>query len=342
MGLIKAVLEAIHGEDDRIAGRAVSRLTLPLLSTNTTSATVESTIGFGEFTDATGNARISVNGELIDVSSRTEIPGNMQFLGLTRGVNGTRVQSHPAGSVVFDQSENTSAYHHVRRGFLVNYAQGEDLDVIGRNNGLHKCGGLDQETWRRLIKCMSYLPKNTDYAIERVLTAYFDDTTSWEVFRRPNEPYRIYVRVTVPLETSIRGRFILTGGTQRLTTGLTTVTTPWPIRTVAGVYADTVAARRGMREGLTNYFSGGGSFVLGASSITLGSSPGAIGTPVIVDYTAYDGVSAGAGYHYLAENEAVLDAGDRWAYLSDPTAALTCLLNQVRPSGFRVFVSLRS
>lgn len=341
MGLIKAILEAIHGEDNRIAGRAITQLSAVLLSTNTTSMIVNSTIGFGELYDGTLQARVMIDDEIIDAATRTQTPGDMRFLSLTRGVLGTKIQDHSPGAVVYDLSENTSTIHLAKRGFLLRYAQAEDLDVIGRNLGLHKCRGIDQETWRRVIQAMAYLPKQTIHAFECVLTAYFNNTTSWELYTKPQDPYRVYVRVTLPLSTTVRGRFYLNHSAERLTTGLTTVTTTRAIRTVAGVYLNTLAARRGMRQGMTNYFTAG-SFVLGSTTITLGSSPGAIGTDVIVDYAAYNGTEATRGHHYLAPNELARDSDDRYAYLSDPAATIRCLLNQVRPSATQVYVSLRS
>lgn len=341
MGLIKAILEAIHGEDNRIAGRAITQLEAVLASTNTTSMLVSSTIGFGLLYDGTTQARVMIDDEIIDAALSTQTPGDMRFLTLTRGVLGTKVQDHSVGAVVYDLSDNTSALHLTKRGFLLRFAQDEDLNVIGRNLGLHKCRGIDQETWRRVIKAMAYLPKQTVHAFEAVLEAYFDDTTSWELYTKPQDPYRVYVRVTLPGGSSVRGSFYFNSSDVRLTTGLTTVTTARAIRTVSGVYLNTLAARRGMRSGMTNYFTSG-SFVLGATSITLGSSPGAIGTSVIVDYAAYNGSEATRGHHYLATNELSRDSDDRYAYLTDPTATIRCLLNQVRPSATQVYVSLRS
>ena len=70
------------------------------------------------------------------------------------------------------------------------------------------------------------------------------------------------------------------------------------------------------------------------STITLGTSPGAGGTPVIVDYTAFSA-------HYLAENETTLHDADFYAYLADPLLATRCLLEQVRAAGIQVEVSAK-
>lgn len=326
MGLLKAMLDAIHGEDNRIAGRAFTRLTSPLSSTETAQMDVESTLGFGEWADGAGTGRVLINGEVIDFAARTSAPP-YRFTTLTRGVLDSKVKEHRVGSLVYDLAENSSALDLVRRGFLVAFAIGEDLDVIGRNLGVEKCPGITEEQWRRIIQTIAYLPKQTVNAFEQALNALYNDPTMFAVVERIiTNPWTVFVEIDATLQDNIRGRFYLNGGESRVTTGLTAVTTTQIINHVIGVYADTTAARRGLREGLTNYFSGG-SFV--GNTITLGSSPGGIGTPVLVDYGAFRG-------HYLALDETVRDDGDRWAYLTDPLRTARCLLDQVRAAGIKV------
>ncbi len=64
--LLKAMLDAIHKEDDLLGGRAVTRLASQLTDDETSSIAVESTLGFGEFTDSEGDGRLLIGGELID------------------------------------------------------------------------------------------------------------------------------------------------------------------------------------------------------------------------------------------------------------------------------------
>jgi len=330
VGLIQSVVEAIHGEDDRIAGQSVTRLVAPLTATSSV-AIVQSTIGFGLLVDGTLQALLLIEGEVVEAVSRTQVPGNFQFLSLTRGARGTEAKAHPAGALVYDVAGNSSARDLVSRGLFVDTAQDTDLDVIGRNLGLHKCAGLPQETWRRVIKAVAYLPKQPLAAFERVLTAYFNNTTSWEIYELPRKTYEIFVDVDVDLATSVQGRFFLNGGLSRLTTGLTTVTTPYPIGHVLRVVLATTNTRRGHRFGVTNYFS---SFV--GSTITLNASPGAIGTEVLIDWRP-----ASNSFHYLAPDTGTVNAGDRYAYFSDSTSILQCLLDQVRAAGTRVTILTR-
>lgn len=327
MGLLKAMLDAIHNEDNRIAGVAVTRLTAQLAEDDTTDLSVESTIGFGEDTDGLADAKLLINGEIVYATGRLNGPTTFKFTGLTRGVVSSTVRTHPPGTLVYDLSRNKSALDLVRRGLFVSTALAEDLNIIGRNLGLHRCSGIDDETWRRLIKAMAYLPKTTVQAFELALTALYDNTTSWEVNERLiSDPYKVFVNVSPAVAAAQRGHFYLNGGETALTTGGLSVDTDYLINNVIGVYDDTPLTRRGWREGFTNYYSGG-SFL--GSTITLGSSPGAAGTPVIVDYGAFRG-------HSLALDTTLLDDEDFYPYLADPLSTVRCVLNQVRAAGVKV------
>ncbi len=354
MSLLEALVDGIVGEDERIAGKAFSRLTVVLNEADTTSATVESTLGFGEWDDGAADALLLINGEILYVTGRTD---PFVFTGLSRGFLDTEAQTHPVGTLVYDLSENTSALDHVRRGFLVDFAVGEDLDVIGRNLGLTKCVGITEDEWRAIIKAIAYLPKSTSDAFVAALDALWG-SGNYDILESPAVPWQVCVDILVGLSTTLQGRFMLNGGEPQLTTGANTVDTTYPLLSptlaaypgspnqilglrehtypagavgtaIVGVYDDTPETRRGTRDGLTNYFLPGGS-VLG-STVTLGTSPGALGTLVIVDYTAFSA-------HYLAENETTLHADDFYTYLSDPLLATRCLLEQIRAAGIKVEV----
>lgn len=364
MGILRAVLDAIMGGANRAGGRAVTKLSAPLTAAETSTMEVESTLRFGEWVDDASDARLLVGGEIIEATGRT----SSTFTGLTRGPD---PKGYPAGTLVLDMSQNVSAVDLVRRGIFVDTAIGEDLDTIGRNLGLRKCPSIDQETWRRIIKAVAYLPKTTIDAFDKALEALTNDSTAYEITERLlTHPYEIFVAIEVALVSNdpdgIVGRFVLTGGHPQVTDGLTQVSVSMfgsavKLQSVRGVYLDTLGARRGLRDGLTNYFSGGGSFVAGTDVITLGSSPGPIGTEVLVDFTAY-GSATPINYHYLGTgfgaDQVNLDLrysagdvttiqtiqhddGDRWAYLSDPLLAARCLLNEIRQAGTHVTVSTK-
>jgi len=209
-GLLQALVEAIHGSDEKIGGQRITRLVAPLSAEETASMTVESSVGFGEWTDGASDARLLINNEIIAASGRTDTG----FTGLTRGEEATRAVLHPEGSIVYDVSRNVSAIDRVRRGLLINYATGIDLDVIGANLGLTRCPTIGEEQWRRFIKAIAYLPKQTLDAFREAMTALTDDPTAYTLIEEPiNRPYQVTVEVTPPASTGLRGRFYLNAGT---------------------------------------------------------------------------------------------------------------------------------
>lgn len=360
-GLFSAILDAIFGSDEDLAGKPVTRLLAPLLDTETTTMTVESTLSIGENTDGSNDARLLVGGEIISATGRTDGPGTFTFDTLSRGLDNTKVGTHPPGTLVFDLSRNASALDYLRRGLLVDHAVGEDLDIIGRNLGLTRCPGVTQEQWRAIIKAVAYLPKTTIHAFDEALTALLGASQYAIRENITADPWKVFVSIITTLATSLQGRFFVNGGEPQLTTGLNSVEVdyaavdgveaPYPgavtatfglreiaypadvaADAIAGIYIDTPQVRRGLREGLTNYFLPGGT--VSGTTITLGTSPGAIGTAVIVDYTAFSA-------HYLAYNENIQDDGDFYAYLSDPLLAARCLLEQIRAAGVQVEVTIK-
>lgn len=364
LGNLRAILDAILKEDDRIGGRAVTRLSATLSSAELGCMEVESTIGFGEYTDGTRDAMLLVGGELIYALGRNaNVP--FAFSRLTRAMEATEAKTHPAGTLVLDMSRNTSAVDHVRRGMLVNYAVGEDLNVIARNLGLHRCPGLTEAQFRAVIKAIAYYPKQIRQAYVELLQALTGGTEASGAFRiverLVSSPWHVFVDLAVALSTDLRGRFLLNGGEEQGTTGALEVVVDYPVlvppnaanaaalgklvegRTLTfpggsagtlafGVYDDTPLTRRGFRDGFTNYAAGGSA---AGRTITLGSSPGAAGTPVLVDYAAFPA-------HYLAYDETVRQEAtqdDHWAYLADPLLAARCLLNQIRQAGVKIELS---
>lgn len=326
MGLFSAVLDAIFGQDDLIAGQRVTKLTAALSETETGSMQVLSTNGFGFRFDGTTISRVLVGGEIIESATRSA----SAFDTLTRGASDTDAKLHRPGALVYDLSENRSAKDAVRRGVLVNWAEGEDLDVIGANLGLRRCVGIDDDTWREVIKAIAYLPKQTLDAFRQALEALLgpgnfnvrEDTVS--------SPYQVFVEIVAALTGTLKGKFFLNGGEPQLTTGPTTVVTDYDINQVLGVFDDTPLTRRGYREGFTNYAT---TNTFAGDTITLDVSPGAAGTPVIVDYGTFEA-------HYLADDETILDEDDFYAYLSDPFLAARCVLDQIRAAGIHINFSV--
>ncbi|MCZ6870545.1 MAG: hypothetical protein O7G84_13670 [Gammaproteobacteria bacterium] len=456
-GLFSAMLDAIHGSDEKLGGQAVTQLRVAL-EPGATEILVISTIGFGEFEDGTGDARVVVGSEIISCSART----NDTFTIDERGIDSTIIQPrYPTNSVVFDESRNTSALDLTRRGMLVNFAIGADLDVVGRNLGVEKCPGLTDSIWRDIIKSVAYLAKQPLGAIQIALEALLGPAGFVLFERTVSSPNRFFVEVVTAPTPSLQGKFFLNYGEPQVVqaggivdvtfpiTGVpfdgapaignirvvsgsalvdgevfvlddgtnpavtyefddngsvipsptlravaftatsseedvrdaivaaiagtptlditgallgiqnvtlthqsplasgnvavtTTVAAPLFVVTgmaggedpgtigVTGVFLDIPSSREGLRDGLTNFFTGG-SFV--GSQITLGTDPGP-GTLVIVDYNAHPA-------HYVAPIAFVNDGTDFPPYFSDNLLGAQCLLDQVRAAGVGVELSAK-
>ncbi|MDW7643455.1 MAG: hypothetical protein SCI25_00270 [Desulfuromonadales bacterium] len=89
-------------------------------------------------------------------------------------------------------------------------------------------------------------------------------------------------------------------GEAQASTGDLSVSTAHPIGRVRGVYRATDTNRTG-----TNYFAGG-SATANTQTITLGISPGATGTPLLIDYDIYNGLPVGAS---LSPTSTLVDSG---------------------------------
>jgi hypothetical protein len=349
VGLIEALLEAIHREDELIGGRAFTRLTVPLGKDEVTSIDVDSTVGFGEWKDGAGNARVLINGEVIGCASKT----NSTFDTLTRGIKESPIpRIHPEGSLVWDFSQNLSALDHLRRGLFVAFAREADLDTIARNLGLKKCIGISEDIWREFIKAIAYLPKNVTTAYAEALDVIFGPGNYELTELYPIEPFSILIRIVIPTLNNLRGKMYLNGGEKQATTGTNSVDVNYPVVGttpvgVGGVYkrpSSTVlsAADVGLGRGGTDYYQDAG---YASTTITLGATPGAAGTLVVVDYTAFQAhYLAGDGVDSMPPNgplpkdsDLVRDGGDDYyAYLSDVTAATRCLLDQIRMAGVKM------
>lgn len=322
-GLLRAILDAIHGEDDRIGGVSVSQLTTPLTADETGTINLETTLRFGEVLDSAGDGQVIVGGEIIYATGRTDTT----FTGLSRGLMGSQRKFHPTGTLVYDFAQNRSAVDLVRRALLVRYAQGGDLTTVGRNLGLERCPNLTDDQWRQVIELVAYMPRQPLLTFSQILDIVYPG--SYEVIRRVSEPWVVNINIQTILQNELRGKFMLNGYEKQLTTGLNTVVTTYPINQVVSVLDDRPLAYLGF-EG-TDYFAGG-SFV--GNTITLGSSPGPIGTPVLVNYGSFTA-------HHVPANANVDQDGDYYPYLSDEADRVLCLLDLVQAAGIEVRVGIK-
>lgn len=86
-------------------------------------------------------------------------------------------QYHKPLSLCTDFSRFMSAVDKYRRSFLVAYAEGEDLNILGSNLGVDRPPELtDDEIFRRLIMAVAYAPRGTLFAAEQVLDVLLGET----------------------------------------------------------------------------------------------------------------------------------------------------------------------
>ena len=185
---------------------------IPSGSTQSSKATrvlpVESVLNWG------GEGKIGIGGVVYRYASRTDtsLEGITHVKGgvLTAGLK----ISHPIESTVIDLSQSQSAIDLVRRAMLVDYAEGEDLNAIGRNLGVNRLPFLgEDDTFRDIVKALAYNPRGTIFGLELALAALVGEG-NFEIYEDLiNFPCTVFIRLlgaAVTSDTSA-GKTYLTG-----------------------------------------------------------------------------------------------------------------------------------
>lgn len=175
----------------------------------------------------------------------TETVANTGFLvlGLTGGAESApgAKQLHDTLAEVVDFSLDYSSLDAYRRALLVEFATGEDLNIIGRNYGIDRPPALDDdEIYRAIIRAVAYGPRGTLRLIEQILTAALG-ANAWETFEDAASQYltlngvtrfpyttsrhhnTIFLRREDNNETNPNGKTFLDGGELRPMTSTTTL-----------------------------------------------------------------------------------------------------------------------
>ena len=231
--ILQAVLEALGEEDDRIAGQLTTQLTASLLRAGLT-ATVVTTIGFRPA------GKLACEGEVITYTGITPTT----FTGLARGQPGRNgVQTLPAdhtriGTPVYDLTRQHSAMDRLRRALIVDFADGRDLDRIGRNYGLPRPKLLngDDPNYRIYLKRRMYAPAATLNAIRSVLDAAIHGRWGFAVYEDPRRPGEVFVEFSNFPANGLEGKTFLNGSENRTSASLTTVTTAYAPTNVQAVW----------------------------------------------------------------------------------------------------------
>lgn len=132
---------------------------------------------------------------------------------------------HQDQDPIYDGSRSQSSLDRLRRSMLVDYADGTDLDAVGRNNAVGRPMGHLDETYRRLIKVLANGARQTITAIEDVLKAFFPAGGFTIYEDLANYPCVIFIGLpTAALGSDYSGRWFV-GQAENVTSTTTTAIT---------------------------------------------------------------------------------------------------------------------
>jgi len=164
IGILESTIGAIAEEDNEIGGFTLTRLT-NAHTAGATTLNVESTL------DWPSEGKVGLGGILYYYTGKTDT----SLTGITHKSGGTSTPGtaidHIVDSPVVDVSGERSALERLRRAIWVDYAEEEDLNVIGRNYGVDRLPIFgDDDQFREIIKKMAYCPKGTIEGLELAMT----------------------------------------------------------------------------------------------------------------------------------------------------------------------------
>jgi hypothetical protein len=192
-GYLETVLGAIGEVDNAIGGYRVSRL-LDSVSAGEDVLPVECT---QEWEDT---GRVFVDGVVYHYTGK----GVGSLHGITHIFHGETVlgarKDHVQNAAVLDLGNPYNAIQTLRRTMLVDYAEGVDLSIVGRNLGAYRYPYMAaDETYREVIKALAYNPRGTMLGIKTMLDALLG-TGKYEVIEYlPRDPCTIYVKLGTDL-----------------------------------------------------------------------------------------------------------------------------------------------
>lgn len=143
---------------------------------------------------------------------------------------------HDPDEHVFEASRGVNAIDRLRRSLQLRFAEGSDLDALGRREGVDRLRNQLDWYYRRLVGVMSHLPRQTVYALELVLDALFPEG-GWEIYQdRVTYPNRVYLTIpSMNALTEFRGKAFLPveePGTSTDATHVTAADAPTTVQSV--------------------------------------------------------------------------------------------------------------
>lgn len=163
-GLIEAITGTIGEACTEMAGLVSTKLR-QAVTAGTTAFPVESTDGWPD------SGRCAVDGVPYTYSGKT-----LTTLTGIKYVRGGEEQTgaamlHHVEALVTDISRERSFLEKLRRSLLLNYADGEDLNIIGRNLGVTRHPIFtEDDIYREVVRGMAYNPKGSVLGLELALT----------------------------------------------------------------------------------------------------------------------------------------------------------------------------
>lgn len=148
-----------------VGGVRATRVAAPGAAAGDTVVDVESTYGWP------ASGKLGLGGVVYWYTAKT----SSQLQGLYYVSNGTPVsgiqEARNPGDAVLELSRSLGALDQLRRAFLVDYAEGSDLEAVGRNLGVERTQEVGDDDYRAVIRAMAYAPLTTLWAMENVLDA---------------------------------------------------------------------------------------------------------------------------------------------------------------------------
>lgn len=189
----EAITLAVGGSDNEIGGLNQTRVT-QVATTGATTLNVENVLGWPD------SGKIKVGGVIYAYGSRTS-----QTIDDITHIFGGVVQvgtfkDHEIKEAVTDITGAVSAIEQVRRAMIVDYAEAEDLNALGRNLGVLRLPFLTgDDQYRDIIKALAYNPRGTRYGLDLALTAMVG-AGNYEVFEDPiNSPATVFIKLPAAL-----------------------------------------------------------------------------------------------------------------------------------------------
>jgi len=186
-----------------------------------TSFPVETTHGWAD------SGKIGVGGVVYSYSTKTDTT----FDGVTYNQNLVVIpgagKQHRQDTPVVDLNKDRTALELVRRGLLVDYAEADELNALGRNLGVLRLPFIESDdSFREIIKALAYNPKGTLYGLQLALDGLVGEGNYTIYEDLANYPNTVFINLTgaALTEDTSEGKAFLTAKEDRPAASDTSVT----------------------------------------------------------------------------------------------------------------------